>query len=196
MWFFLSFYLSTVGFLLSSVPEPFHSQLRVGVGWEEGEGLELGIDIISRQLSKLWWRANQSVLTSSLFSYSLSFHIPVFRFAIVKFVVKIFLHYLIPLNPSVSSDSTSLSSSPHPHPHPCCRHPHPHPFPLLIRGIFRFWGTLGTTSWPLSETYICVWVRLGKKLLRVVIMLHAVIVQQRLLPLGQTIKSLEVNYIF
>ena len=138
MWFFLSFYLSTVGFLLSSVPEPFHSQLRVGVGWEEGEGLELGIDIISRQLSKLWWCANQSVLTSSLFSYSLSFHIPVFRFAIVKFIVKIFLHYLILLNPSVSSDSTSLSSSPHPH--PCCRHPHPHPFPLLIRGIFASEG--------------------------------------------------------
>lgn len=140
MWFFLSFYLSVVGFLLSSVPEPFHSHLWVGVGWEEGEGLELGIDIISRQLSKLWWCANQSVLTSSLFSYSLSFHIPVFRFAIVKFVVKIFLHYLILLNPSVSSDSTSLLSSPPPPPPPLLSSPHPHPFPLLIRGIFASEG--------------------------------------------------------
>ena len=61
-----------------------------------------------------------------------------FRFTIVKFVVKIFLQYLIPLNPSVSSDSTSPSSSPHPH--PCCCHPHPHPFPLLIRGIFASEG--------------------------------------------------------
>ena len=194
MWFFLSFYLSVVGFLLSSVPEPFHSHLWVGVGWEEGEGLELGIDIISRQLSKLWWCANQSVLTSSLFSYSLSFHIPVFRFAIVKFVVKIFLHYLILLNPSVSSDSTSLLSSPPPP--PLLSSPPPPPLSTPNPRDFRFWRTLGTTSWPLPETYICVWVRLGKKLLRVVIMLHAVIVQQRLLQLGQTIKSLEVNYIF
>lgn len=121
---FLSFYFSMVGFLLSSVPGPFHSQLRVGVGWEEVEGLELGIDIISRQLSKLWWRANQSVLTSSLFSCSLSFHIPVFRFAIVKFVVKI----LILLNPSVSSDSSSLLSSPPPPPPPLLSSPHPTPF--------------------------------------------------------------------
>lgn len=125
-----------VGFLLSSVPGPFHSQLRLGVGWEEVEGLELGIDIISRQFSKLWWRANQSVLTSSLFSYSLSFHIPVFRFAIVKFVVKI----LILLNPSVSSDSTSLLSSPPPLPLPLLSSPHPHPFPHLIRGIFASEG--------------------------------------------------------
>ena len=151
MWFFLSFYLSVVGFLLSSVPEPFHSHLWVGVGWEEGEGLELG-----GKRGKGWsWGLTSSLDNCPSFDDVLtkvSSHPPnslirclfiyLFRFAIVKFVVKIFLHYLIPLNPSVSSDSTSLSSSPHPHPHPCCRHPHPHPhpFPHLIRGIFASEG--------------------------------------------------------
>ena len=192
-----------VGFLLSSVPEPFHSHLWVGVGWEEGEGLERGG---KRGKGWSWWLKSyldncpsfDDVLTkvSSHPPTSLirCLFIYLFRFAIVKFVVKIFLHYLIPLNPSVSSDSTSLSSSPPPP--PLLSSPPPPPLSTPNPRDFRFWGTLGTTSWPLPETYICVWVRSGKKLLRVVIMLYAVIVQQRLLQLGQTIKSLEVNYIF
>ena len=124
---------------------------RVGAGWEEGEGLERGG---KRGKGWSWWLKSyldncpsfDDVLTkvSSHPPTSLirCLFIYLFRFAIVKFVVKIFLHYLIPLNPSVFSDSTSLSSSPHPHPHPCCHHPHPHPhpFPHLIRGIFASEG--------------------------------------------------------